>query len=168
MDVVEELADLYAPSLLLPPPFHPPRYCFSLIDVVEDFAGALDHKNPKARLETAVLLRTLVARESKAAMPKLTPTLLPAVAKAAAEAVPEVGGGWGEGGGGLVGGGGAHTAARRRKGYGRGSAAGAWWIGGLGELKGSGEGGGGVIKTNWQVCVIVGARRGHGGGHSFP
>ena len=36
------------------------KYCLSLLDLSEDFTAALDHKNPKIKVDTAKLLQVCI------------------------------------------------------------------------------------------------------------
>lgn len=66
------------------------RYCFSLQEVVEDVAAALEHKNPKVRGDTLQLLGAMIPREPREGVVKLLPSLAPVVVKNAMEASPEL------------------------------------------------------------------------------
>ncbi|KAK9818850.1 hypothetical protein WJX81_005118, partial [Elliptochloris bilobata] len=66
------------------------RYCVVMVNVVEDFVAALDHKNPKVKLCTIKLLQSCVAGSTKAAAAKAHAALLPAVATAAGDPVPDI------------------------------------------------------------------------------
>ena len=66
------------------------RYCFSLADVAEDVVGALEHKNPKVRLDTLQLLVGMVRREAREAVGRLLATLGPPLVKNAMEASPDL------------------------------------------------------------------------------
>ncbi|KAL4424717.1 hypothetical protein ABPG77_000060 [Micractinium sp. CCAP 211/92] len=58
------------------------KYCFTLADVTEDVAAALDHKNPKVKRETAKFVKDVLEQSPKAVVTKCAP-LLPACAKLA-------------------------------------------------------------------------------------
>ncbi|KAK9814323.1 hypothetical protein WJX72_004049 [[Myrmecia] bisecta] len=57
------------------------RHCFGLADVADELGAALDHKNPKVKLETVRLLVVFVNASTKQAAAQVHKTVLPAVAK---------------------------------------------------------------------------------------
>ena len=61
-----------------------------MADVQEDLAAALNHKNPKVKLETLRLIQAFVSSSSKQAAAKVHATILPAAAKLAGEAAPDI------------------------------------------------------------------------------
>ncbi|KAL4854812.1 hypothetical protein ACK3TF_004509 [Chlorella vulgaris] len=65
-------------------------HCFTLLDVAEEVAAALDHKNPKVKRETAKLVRDVLEQTPKPVVLKLRDTVLPACAKLAAAGESDV------------------------------------------------------------------------------
>lgn len=66
------------------------RYCFALADVAEDVVVALEHKNPKVRVDTLQLLVGMVQREGRDAVGRVLATLGPPLVKNAMEASPDL------------------------------------------------------------------------------
>ncbi|KAL3133794.1 hypothetical protein ABBQ32_008271 [Trebouxia sp. C0010 RCD-2024] len=65
-------------------------YCFAMSDIQDDLVTALEHKNPKVKVETLKLIEGFVGSASKANAAKVHSTVLPAAAKAASEAAPDI------------------------------------------------------------------------------
>ncbi len=61
-----------------------------MADVQEELAAALNHKTPKVKLETLRLIQSFVSSSSKQAAAKAHATILPAAAKLAGEAAPDI------------------------------------------------------------------------------
>lgn len=66
------------------------RYCFTLADVQDDLVTALEHKNPKVKVETLKLIEGFVGAASKTNAAKVHASVLPAAAKSANEAAPDI------------------------------------------------------------------------------
>lgn len=66
------------------------RYCFALADVAEDIAAALAHQNPKVKESTLTWLTACVTRETKQAVSKLMPVVMPAAAKCTDDGSPAI------------------------------------------------------------------------------
>lgn len=66
------------------------RYCFALADIAEDIAAALAHQNPKVKEGTLSWLTTCIVRETKQAVSKLMPVVVPAAAKCTNEGAPSI------------------------------------------------------------------------------
>lgn len=62
------------------------QYCFGIVDVAEEIAIALNHKNPKVRLDTLRLLKDMLESTEKGSIVRVKDILLPAVAKLSGEA----------------------------------------------------------------------------------
>ena len=61
-----------------------------MADIQDDLVAALDHKNPKVKLETLKLIEGFVTSAFKANVAKVHASVLPAVAKSANEAAPDI------------------------------------------------------------------------------
>lgn len=61
-----------------------------MADIQDDLVVALEHKNPKVKLETLKLIESFVSSASKPNAAKVHATVLPAVAKSANEAAPDI------------------------------------------------------------------------------
>lgn len=61
-----------------------------MADIQDDLVTALDHKNPKVKVETLKLIEGFVGSASKANAAKVHATVLPAAAKSANEAAPDI------------------------------------------------------------------------------
>ena len=70
--------------------FHVYRHCFAMADIQDDLVTALEHKNPKVKVETLKLIEGFVGSASKANAAKVHSTVLPAAAKSASEAAPDI------------------------------------------------------------------------------
>eukprot|EP00887_Chlorella_sp_A99_P000367 scaffold13.g367.t1 len=62
------------------------QHCYSPADVAEDLVAGMVHKNPKARLDTAKLVKDYLEGAPKPAVLKCKDSLLPAAAKLASDA----------------------------------------------------------------------------------
>lgn len=62
------------------------RYCFTIAEICDDLNAALGHKNPKVRLDSVNLVREMVDLGERSIVSKCRDTILPAVAKLAADA----------------------------------------------------------------------------------
>ena len=69
---------------------HCDRHCFAMADIQDDLVTALEHKNPKVKVETLKLIEGFVGSASKANAAKVHSTVLPAAAKSASEAAPDI------------------------------------------------------------------------------
>lgn len=61
-----------------------------MADIQDDLVTALDHKNPKVKVETLKLIEGFVGSASKANAAKVHSSVLPAAAKSASEAAPDI------------------------------------------------------------------------------
>lgn len=61
-----------------------------MADIQDDLVAALEHKNPKVKVETLKLIEGFVGSASKANVAKVHSTVLPAAAKSASEAAPDI------------------------------------------------------------------------------
>ena len=61
-----------------------------MADIQDDLVAALEHKNPKVKVETLKLIEGFVQSASKPNAAKVHATVLPAAAKSANEAVPDI------------------------------------------------------------------------------
>lgn len=61
-----------------------------MADIQDDLVTALEHKNPKVKVETLKLIEGFVGSASKANAAKVHSTVLPAAAKSASEAAPDI------------------------------------------------------------------------------
>lgn len=61
-----------------------------MADIQDDLVAALEHKNPKVKVETLKLIEGFVGSASKANTAKVHATVLPAAAKSANEAAPDI------------------------------------------------------------------------------
>ena len=61
-----------------------------MADIQDDLVAALDHKNPKVKVETLKLIEGFVQSASKPNAAKVHATVLPAAAKSANEAAPDI------------------------------------------------------------------------------
>ncbi len=66
------------------------RYCFTMADIQDDLVSALEHKNPKVKVETLKLIEGFVGSASKPNAAKVHSSVLPAAAKSASEAAPDI------------------------------------------------------------------------------
>ena len=61
-----------------------------MADIQDDLVSALEHKNPKVKVETLKLIEGFVASASKPNAAKVHSSVLPAAAKSANEAAPDI------------------------------------------------------------------------------
>ena len=61
-----------------------------MADIQDDLVSALEHKNPKVKVETLKLIEGFVGSASKPNAAKVHSSVLPAAAKSASEAAPDI------------------------------------------------------------------------------
>ena len=61
-----------------------------MADIQDDLVTALEHKNPKVKVETLKLIEGFVGSASKANAAKVHASVLPAAGKSASEAAPDI------------------------------------------------------------------------------
>lgn len=66
------------------------KYCFGLLDVMEDVTAGLSHQNPKVREEVMRWMVDSLANENKQNITKLAAAVLPPAVKCAEDAVPSL------------------------------------------------------------------------------
>ncbi|KAL0039701.1 hypothetical protein WJX77_005628 [Trebouxia sp. C0004] len=65
-------------------------YCLTMADIQDDLVSALEHKNPKVKVETLKLIEGFVGSASKPNAAKVHSSVLSAAAKSASEAAPDI------------------------------------------------------------------------------